>query len=79
VDFIVISVRWYEGFFNSTLVSPILRNYYRDLLGGSGDFQKVAEFSSYPGLFGREWNDDRAELNFRIFDHPKVLIFKRRK
>jgi 4-amino-4-deoxy-L-arabinose transferase-like glycosyltransferase len=79
VDYIVLSMRWYEGFVNSPVVSPVLRNYYRDLLGGTGTFQMIKEIHSYPGLWGMECNDDRAELNFRIFDHPKVLIFRRRK
>jgi 4-amino-4-deoxy-L-arabinose transferase-like glycosyltransferase len=79
VDYIVISMRWYEGFVNSPVVSPVLRNYYRNLLGGTGAFQRIREINSYPGLLGTEWNDDGAELNFRIFDHPKVLIFQRRK
>jgi 4-amino-4-deoxy-L-arabinose transferase-like glycosyltransferase len=78
VNYVVLSMRWYEGFLGSDLVSPVLRNYYQDLFSGKGDFQKVAEFSSYPGLFGIDLNDDWAELNFRVFDHPKILIFKRR-
>jgi 4-amino-4-deoxy-L-arabinose transferase-like glycosyltransferase len=78
VNYVALSMRWYEGFLRSDLVSPVLRKFYQDLFGGKGDFQKVAEFSSCPGLFGIDLNDDWAELNFRIFDHPKILIFKRR-
>jgi hypothetical protein len=38
----------------------------------------VKEFTVYPRLFGFNLNDDRSELNFRIFDHPKVWIFRKR-
>ena len=78
VDYIVMSIRWCEGYINSPVASATIRDYYRTLLGGTGDFVKVAEFTSYPRLWRFEWKDDWAELNFRIFDHPKVMVYKRR-
>jgi 4-amino-4-deoxy-L-arabinose transferase-like glycosyltransferase len=77
-EYIVISIRWCEALKDSPLASPVIHDYYRNLLGGTGDFIKVAEFTSYPGLGKYEWNDDWAELNFRIFDHPRAMIFKRK-
>jgi hypothetical protein len=77
-DYIVISIRWCEALKESPLASPLIHDYYRKLLDGTGDFIKVAEFTSYPGLLNYEWKDDEAELNFRIFDHPRAMIFKRR-
>lgn len=77
-DYIVISIRWCEALKDSPLASPLIHDYYRKLLDGTGDFIKVAEFTSYPGLLNHEWKDDWAELNFRIFDHPRAMIFKRR-
>lgn len=79
VDFIVMSIRWYEGLVNSPEASPVIKNYYRSLLDGTSEFELVKELTSYPSLFGVEIRDDAAELNFRIFDHPKVWIFKRKK
>ncbi|MFH1154106.1 MAG: glycosyltransferase family 39 protein [Pseudomonadota bacterium] len=78
VDYIVMSIRWCEGLESSPIASPVIRSYYRNLGQENGNFIKVAEFTSYPGLWGSEWNDDWSELNFRIFDHPRVMIFKRR-
>jgi hypothetical protein len=34
-------------------------------------------FKVYPRLFGVQINDDAAELTFRLFDHPRVFIFRR--
>ncbi|HEV8672747.1 MAG TPA: hypothetical protein VGX21_01765 [Methylomirabilota bacterium] len=34
-------------------------------------------FKVYPSFFGRRLADDRAELTFRLFDHPKVWVFAR--
>ncbi|HEY0077741.1 MAG TPA: glycosyltransferase family 39 protein [Pyrinomonadaceae bacterium] len=77
-DFIIMSMRWYEGLVRSPEASPVIRDYYRSLMEGSSDFEPVRELSSYPRLFGLEIRDDAAELNFRIFDHPKVWIFRRK-
>lgn len=55
--------------------------YYRDLFAGNLNFEKVAEFNSYPQVrLGRlkiEFNDDTADESFTVYDHPKVMIFKR--
>lgn len=61
---------------------PVLNDYYDKLLKGTLGFQKVAEFSSFPGLslFGRlivEINDEKAEETFTVFDHPVIRIYKR--
>lgn len=61
---------------------PVLNDYYDKLLKGTLGFQKVAEFSSFPGLslFGQsivEVNDEKAEETFTVFDHPVIRIYKR--
>ena len=78
VDYVVMSTRWYEGLVSSPEASPVIRDYYGALAGGAGEFELVEEITSYPSLFGVEIRDDRAELNFRIFDHPKVWVFRRK-
>lgn len=59
---------------------PQTAQYYKDLLAGKRGFKKVAEFTNYPSLgkngSGR-LNDDSADESFTVYDHPKVLIFKK--
>jgi 4-amino-4-deoxy-L-arabinose transferase-like glycosyltransferase len=55
----------------------VVKQYYRDLLAGRLGFRLEQTFKTYPSLFGKEINDDGAELTFRLFDHPRVYIFRR--
>jgi dolichyl-phosphate-mannose-protein mannosyltransferase len=54
-----------------------VKQYYRDLFGGRLGFELVKSFKVYPELFGWTINDDGAELTFRLFDHPRVFVFRR--
>ena len=54
---------------------PMTTRYYQLLLVGKLGFEKAVEFHSYPRLFGIEFNDDSAEEQFTVYDHPKVLIY----
>jgi len=57
--------------------------YYKNLFNGSLDFKKVAEFSVYPQLsflnFHFSIDDLSADESFTVYDHPKVMIFKKAK
>jgi YYY domain-containing protein len=56
---------------------PMTERYY-DLLFSDGlGFQKVAEFTSYPRLGSLVLNDDHADESFTVYDHPKVLIYRK--
>jgi hypothetical protein len=79
VDYVVMTTRWYEGLVNSPEASPVIRDYYHSLASGNSDFEMIREITVYPSLFGIQLKDDWAELNFRVFDHPKVWILKRKK
>ena len=66
---------------------PIMNRYYKDLfaernlLGSKLRFVKVKEFTAYPmirvGPFHITIPDDTADESFTVYDHPKVMIFKK--
>lgn len=56
---------------------PKTAQYYRDLFSGKLGFEKVAEFTSYPSFLGLEINDQPADESFTVYDHPRVIIFKK--
>lgn len=71
-----------EGHRTSFTTAPELRPvesaFYRYLDDGTLPFEKVQEFASYPRLGPWTFPDDGAEILFRIFDHPRIEIWKRR-
>jgi len=68
---------------------PKTADYYRRLFGeeilqtpyGPVRFQKVAQFTIYPELKIGNWqlaiNDQKADESFTVYDHPKIMIFRR--
>ncbi|MCL4353813.1 glycosyltransferase family 39 protein [Patescibacteria group bacterium] len=58
---------------------PQTANYYRRLFSGKLGFKKVAEFSVYPTIpfLNIRINDQSADESFTVYDHPKVMIFKK--
>lgn len=58
---------------------PKTAEYYRRLFAGELGFEKIAEFSSYPTvpILGIPVIDDDADESFTVYDHPKVIIFRR--
>ena len=55
----------------------VMKEYYRDLFAGRLGFALERTFKVYPSLFGWEINDDGSEFTFRLFDHPRVYVFRR--
>jgi len=60
---------------------PETAKYYHNLFSGKSIFKKVAEFTNYPkieiGNFKMELPDDSADESFTVYDHPKIMIFKK--
>ncbi len=70
---------------------PIQAKFYEDLFAGRTRWHKVAEFTSYPSLGIGNWlaprslgevgeldiPDDSSDESFTVYDHPKVMIFKK--
>ncbi len=79
VEFIVMSDEYPEQYSHRPAAYPTLNAFYRDLFGGVGGYRLVKTFKVYPALFGYRLDDDRAELTFRLFDHPRIMIFERRR
>ena len=77
-DYIVMDDTYLQfyGHLSSSEHSAV-KQYYEDLFAGRLGFELMKTFKVYPSLFGVPINDDRAELSFRLFDHPRVFIFRR--
>lgn len=79
-DYIIFnSRRLYGTLIHLTDKYPITSEYYRLLFAQKLGYVEVAQFSSYPSLFGITINDDKSEETFQVYDHPKVIIFKNEK
>jgi 4-amino-4-deoxy-L-arabinose transferase-like glycosyltransferase len=84
-DFLILSSnRLYAPLMKVSEKYPQTTQYYQDLFSGSLGFVKVAEFTSRPCFppLKTHWfcfNDDEAEEAFTVYDHPKVIIFKKSK
>jgi len=77
-DYLVLSSnRAYDSIPRLPMRYPMTVRYYDALFSGALGFQRVAEFTSYPTLFGRSFPDQSAEEAFSVYDHPRVQIFAR--
>lgn len=75
-DYVILSSnRLYDSVTRMPLRYPVVTRYYDLLFEGKLGFRKIAEFTSYPQLFGFELPDQSADESFSVYDHPKVTIF----
>ena len=78
VDYIILSSnRVYGSATRLPMRYPALTRYYHYLFDGELGFEQVADITSYPTLFGIPIPDQSAEEAFSVYDHPRVLIFKK--
>jgi YYY domain-containing protein len=73
----VTSNRVYGNVTRVPAVFPMSIAYYRALFDGSLGFERAADITSYPSLGPLRIADDRAEEQFTVYDHPRVLLFKK--
>ncbi len=73
----VTSGRVYMNVTRVPSVFPMSIAYYRALFDGRLGFERAADFTSYPSLGPLRFPDDRAEEQFTVYDHPRVLLFRK--
>jgi YYY domain-containing protein len=73
----VTSGRVYRNITRLPSVYPMTTAYYRALFDGRLGFDLAADFTSYPSIGPLRIPDDRAEEQFTVYDHPRVLLFRK--
>lgn len=77
-DYIFInSKRGYGSIPRNQVLFPTTTLYYELLFKGELGFKLEKSFSSFPRLFGIEIPTDLADESFSVYDHPRILIFKK--
>jgi hypothetical protein len=78
VDYLSISSnRFYDSLSRNPRRWPMTLAYYRALFDGSLGFELVADFTVAPSLGPLTIDDQPAEEAFTVYDHPRVMIFRK--
>ena len=76
-DILVLSEGHRTEFMNAGELRPAERELYVKLDSGRLPFRKVAQFENEPRLGPLVLPDRRAETLMRVFDHPRIEIWRR--
>ncbi|MCD6302552.1 MAG: glycosyltransferase family 39 protein, partial [Anaerolineae bacterium] len=57
---------------------PMTTRFYQALFAEELGFERVATFTSRPRVLGIPIRDDEADESWTVYDHPKVIIFRKR-
>lgn len=76
-DYIILASKRVYGWALGSENHPLTSSYYELLFPGDLGYTLEREFSSSPSFLGLQLNDDHVEETFKIFDHPKILVFKK--
>ncbi|MCP4166913.1 MAG: hypothetical protein GY759_13630 [Chloroflexi bacterium] len=58
---------------------PMSIRFYELLFEEQLGYELVGDFTNYPSLFGIEIADQDADESFWVYDHPRTLIFEKRR
>ena len=56
---------------------PMMSRFYYALWSGELGFEHAREFTSYPQLGPLQFPDDEAEEALSVYDHPRVILWKK--
>jgi len=78
-DYIIVSEWYYKNYTNrlASKLAPAQYGLYKDLFSGTLGYRLIKTFDSSPNLLGKVFDEVQAELLFKVFDHPKIFIFKK--
>ena len=78
IDYLVIaSERGYASVARLPQSFPVAIRHYEMLFDGTAGFRLVADFTSYPRIGNWVIRDDFSEEAFRVYDHPRVLVYEK--
>lgn len=69
--------RGYGSILRDRVLFPLTTNYYRALFAGCLGYEPVKVVASPAKVFGVPLYDDLLDESLRVYDHPKVVIFKK--
>jgi YYY domain-containing protein len=77
-DYLTISSnRFYDSLRRNPQRWPMTLAYYDALFSGELGFERIADFSSRPNLGPVEFSDGGFEEAWTVYDHPRVMIFRK--
>ena len=56
---------------------PLTNRYYQLLFDGKLGFELALEQANHPNLLGIDINDEKADESFTLYDHARVLVFRK--